>query len=297
MEETVSKKGHISAFVTVLIWGTAFISTRVLLTDFIAVEILFYRFSIALLVLLLAYPRRLKGTDKKQELVFAAAGLCFTLYFLLENLALTHTAASNVGVIISTSPFFTALIAGWLLEGEKPKANFFVGFLAAIVGILLISFSRSGAMVFNPVGDLLALAAAFTWSVYSIVLRKVGQFGHHTIQTTRRIFGYGLVILLPVLFLFLFEWGIARFAQPVNLLNILFLGLGASAICFATWNVAVRKLGAVKTSVYLYLVPVITVVASVLVLEESVTWLSAIGTILTLVGLFVSGMKFKRRSR
>jgi len=298
VKEANSVKGHVSALVTILIWGTAFISTKILLTDFRPIEIIFYRFSIGLLVLMIAYPRRLKVTNRKEELMFAAAGLCgITLYFLLENIALTYTAASNVGVIISVAPFFTALLANWLLDGEKPKANFFIGFIAAIMGISLISFNGIAVLELNPLGDILALAAAIVWAVYSILLRKISQFGHNTIQTTRRIFCYGLIILTPILFLFQFEFGFERFARPSNTLNILFLGLGASALCFATWNFAVRILGAVKTSVYIYLVPVITVVASVIVLGERVTWMSALGTILTLSGLFISGRKIRPKTK
>ena len=96
--------GHVAALLTVTIWGTTFISTKVLLQDFQPVEILFFRFVIGLLALLAVYPRRLKGTTRRQELTFAAAGLCgVCLYYLLENIALTYTMASNVGVIISVA--------------------------------------------------------------------------------------------------------------------------------------------------------------------------------------------------
>ena len=294
MNESNHVKGHISALITILIWGTTFISTKILLTSFKPVEILFYRFGIGVLVLLIAYPHRLKGTDKKQELMFMAAGLCgVTLYYLLENIALTYTTASNVGVIISIAPFFTAILANWLLDGEKPKANFFIGFFAAIIGIFLISFNGSAVLQLNPIGDLLAILAAIVWAAYSILSRKISQFGYNTIQTTRRIFCYGLFFMIPVLFPFHFEWGLERFTQPANLFNILFLGLGASALCFVTWNLAVKFLGAVKTSIYIYLVPVITVVTSVIVLSERVTWMSAFGTVLTLAGLFISEKKVK----
>lgn len=294
MNENSIGKGHVSAFITILIWGTTFISTKVLLTDFKPIEILFYRFGIGLIVLLIAYPHKLKGTTKKQELLFAAAGLCgVTLYYLLENVALTYTTASNVGVIISIAPFFTAILANWFLDGEKPKENFFIGFFAAIIGIFLISFNGSAVLKLNPVGDLLALSAAIVWAAYSILSRKISQFGYNTVQTTRRIFCYGMLFMIPVLLLFRFEWGIERFIQPVNLFNILFLGLGASALCFVTWNLAVKILGAVKTSIYIYMVPVITVVTSVIVLRERVTWMSALGTILTLAGLFISEKKVK----
>ena len=79
------------------------------------------------------------------------------------------------------------------------------------------------------------------------------------------------------------------------LVNLLYLGLGASALCFVTWNFAVKELGAVKTSVYIYLVPVVTVVTSALVLGERLTPLSGVGTGLTLAGLLLS--EYRPRGR
>lgn len=77
--------GHFLAFVTILIWGTTFISTKILLISFTPIEILFYRFSIGLITLTLAFPRRLKVSGIGQEMMFAGAGLCgVTLYFLLH---------------------------------------------------------------------------------------------------------------------------------------------------------------------------------------------------------------------
>ena len=88
--ESDTIRGHLAALLTILIRGTTFISTKVLLVGFQPAEILFLRFVIGLLALLLASPRRLKGTTPRQELTFAAAGLCgVCLYYLLENIALT----------------------------------------------------------------------------------------------------------------------------------------------------------------------------------------------------------------
>ena len=78
-----------------------------------------------------------------------------------------------------------------------------------------------------------------------------------------------------------------------SLLNLLYLGMGASALCFVTWNYAVKVLGAVQTSVYIYLVPVITIITSFLFLKEPVTWMSAAGTALTIAGLVVSEWRVK----
>lgn len=281
--------GHVSALLTILIWGTTFISTKILLADFQPAEILFFRFIMGLLILMLVYPHRLKETTPGQEMIFAAAGLCgICMYYLLENIALTYTLASNVGVIISVAPFFTAIINHlFMKEEEKLRPEFFIGFAAAMAGIFLISFQGS-KLELNPAGDLLALLAALVWACYSVLTKKISSYGYPTILTTRRVFFYGILFMIPALFLLDFKLELSRFADPVYLFNILYLGLGASALCFVTWNFAVKVLGAVKTSIYIYMVPVITVVTSVLILHEKITAWAGIGTVFTLAGLILS---------
>ena len=276
--------GHIAALLTIFIWGTTFISTKILLVDFKPIEILFFRFLIGLIALLIIYPKRLKKTTKDQEITFALAGLCgVTLYFLLENIALTYSMASNIGVIISIAPFFTAILSDFVL-----KSNFIIGFIAAMMGIALISFNGTSNFKLNPIGDVLALLAALVWAIYSVLTKKISEYGYNTIQVTRRIFIYGIAFMLIALVPFDFELNLNHFTNPVYLGNIIFLGLGASALCFVTWNVAVKILGAVKTSIYIYIVPIVTVVTSVIILNEQITLMSFIGTILTLIGLFLS---------
>lgn len=282
-------RGHLAAFVTILIWGTTFISTKVLLRVFTPIEILLIRFIIGYAALWCVRPYRLKVTDKKQEWYFAAAGLCgITLYYLLENIALTYTLASNVGVIISIAPFFTAIFAWLFLHNRRPGIRFLLGFLMAMAGIGLLSFGKDINLQVNPIGDLLGVAAAVIWAAYSILTKKTGGFGYDTILTTRRIFFYGLVFMAPISFTMGFHVEPQDLAAGGMLPNLIFLGLGASALCFVTWNTAVKHLGSVKTSVYIYMVPVITAVTSALILHEKLTAAAACGIALTLAGLFLS---------
>lgn len=290
-------KGHLSALITIIIWGTTFISTKVLLVNFQPIEILFFRFLIGFIILLIVYPKRIKEITLKKEFIFAMAGLSgICLYYLLENIALTYTLASNVGIIISTAPFFTAILARIFMNKEKLKINFLIGFVIAISGIFLISFN-SGELKFNFTGDILALVASFIWAVYSLLTKKISEYEYNTIQTTRRIFMYGIIFMIPLLFVFDFELNFIKFTEAKFLFNIIFLGVGASALCFVTWNYAVKLLGAVKTSVYIYIVPVITVIASAVILNEKITFEIVCGTILALIGLFLSESKlnFKKR--
>ena len=290
--------GHIVALLTVMVWGTTFISTKTLLRSFQPVEILLIRFVIGYVILFLVKPGLVRLKEKKQEWLFAAAGLCgVCLYFLMENIALTYTLASNVGVIISVAPFFTAILSRIFLKEEgHMKASFFLGFVAAIIGIGMMSFSGAENLKLNPKGDILSMGAAFVWSCYSVITKKISGYGYSTIQSTRHMFGYGILFMIPAAVVFDFHLGLSRLADPANLMNILFLGAGASALCFVTWNFAVRVLGPVRTSVYIYASPVITIVTSVLILHEKITPVAAAGAALTLVGLVISEGKIELRS-
>lgn len=284
--------GHLSALFTILIWGNTFISTKILLEAFAPAEILFLRFLIGFLILFLLSPKPMRNVTAKQRLTFAAAGLCgICLYYLLENIALTYTLASNVGVIVSIAPFFTAITAHFMLKNEeKFGINFFVGFLFAIAGIFLISFNGSSVEL-NPAGDLLSVAAAAVWSFYAVFSKQISTFGFSTVQVTRQCFFYGILFMIPAMFFLDFNPNMKVLSNPVYLGNLLFLSVGASAICFVTWNFSVKILGALKTSVYIYLGPVITVIASALILQEQLTVFTVTGTLLTLAGLIVSEQK------
>lgn len=159
--------------------------------------------------------------------MFALAGLCgVCLYYLLENIALTYTMASNVGVIISVSPCFTALLTHFLMRGEERlRPTFFAGFAVAMAGICLISFNGS-ALELDLRGDLLALLAAFVWACYALLSRKISALGHPTVLTTRRTFFITAGIHAAGAVVSGVRLELTRLTAPVNLGNLLFLGAG-----------------------------------------------------------------------
>lgn len=283
--------GHIAALITIFLWGTTFISTKLLLAYISPLEILVFRFVLGWLVLLVIAPKLLKTANWREELLFVGAGLTgVTLYFLLENIALTYTLASNVGVIVAISPFFTALLASLFLKEEKLQLSYFIGFLISLTGICVLSFS-GGEISFSSIGDILAVLASICWGFYSVLTKKISNLGYSNILTTRRIFSYGILFMLVAMPFLEFKPQLAHYTQPVVWANLLFLGIGASAFCFISWNYAVKVVGAVKTSVYIYLVPVVTVTFSVLILHEPVSLPMIIGIGLAIVGLLVSERK------
>lgn len=284
--------GHITALFTILVWGTTFVSTKILLVDFTPIEILFIRFVVGFLALFLIMPRIVRWMGWRCEKLFMLAGLFgVTLYYLLENIALTGTLATNVGVIVSVAPFFTAVLERFINKGKALSLQFVVGFIVAMVGICFISFSETGIHL-SFSGDALALCAAVVWACYSVCMTRISALGLPTVKATRRVFEYGLLFMILFLPVLGFSPDASVFLNPINIGNLLFLGLGASAACFVTWNFSVKRLGAVVTSVYIYLVPVITAVASWIVLGERLVPLALCGVVLTIIGLFISQFSF-----
>ena len=129
---------------------------KILLRDFAPAEILIIRFVMGLIALVIACPKPIRGITLRQELTFAGAGISgITLYYLLENIALTHTTASNVSVIASVAPFFTVLLSYAVSRGkEKLRVMYFVGFAIAMTGICMLSFSTTKFQA-EPLGDFL----------------------------------------------------------------------------------------------------------------------------------------------
>ena len=121
------RRGHLLALFTIMVWGTTFLSTSVLLRDFTPLEILIIRMALGIAALTVARPRRLRLKSRRHEWLFAGAGLTgVSMYFLLENYALTFTYSANCSVIISTAPFFVA-IAVRLFLGGAPMGRSFSG--------------------------------------------------------------------------------------------------------------------------------------------------------------------------
>lgn len=287
--------GHLMALFSVLVWGTTFVFTKVLLRTFSPVEIMVTRFALGFAALLLVGRGWLRVAERRHEWYFALAGLTgVTLYFLMENIALTYASASLIGVVVSVAPLFTAVAVRLLNGGEPMGKFFFLGFACALAGVALVSFSGVRELHFSPLGALLGVLAAVVWGVYSAVIRKIGAFGYQTVPATARVFFYGLLFLVPVAVWDGFPAGFAAWLQPEHLGGLLFLGLCASAMCFVTWNRAVHILGALKTSVYVYIVPVVTIVFSAIILHESMTPMMAAGTVLALAGLFLSEKREKQ---
>lgn len=286
--------GHLLALLTIVIWGTTFIATKVLLVDFSPMEILFFRFLMAYLVLLAIKPKFIKPVSWKEEgIFFLASASGISLYQYLENLSLEYTSPSNVSIIIACSAFFTALFSKLILKNEKISKFFFLGFIVSIIGVALVSYTDDASSNTSSIGDLIALSAAVLWGIYSVSVKITSSYQYSPLLVTRRIMFYGTVSLIPFCIFGNQDLSLGRFLDIENLLLMAFLGLLASALCFFTWNLAVNYIGAVKTGLYIYFSPVVTIIFEAIVFSTVPTWLGGLGTVLILIGLYVSSIKTK----
>lgn len=284
--------GHIIALCTVSVWGLTFAATKVLLQAFTPIEILFSRFLIGFIALFAIYPKISPIRSIKEETLFLFAGFFgVTLYFLLENTALQYTFASNAGLLVAVSPFISVLLAYLFLKDEKLKPSFFTGMALAVAGCALVILNGASLPQINSLGDILALLAAASWALYSLFVKRINNLKYNALSATRKIFFYGILMMVPLLPFLDFKPDIYALKNHKYLFNMLFLGLGASALCFVSWSKAVKILGTVKTSMYIYLVPAVTVVSSVIILQEPITMTAGFGIALITSGLILSGRK------
>lgn len=281
--------GHLGALLCVTMWGVSFVSTKVLLNyEMQPVEIYIYRFTIAYFIILAINHKRFMSDSWRDEGLLLMCGLLAgSIYFLAENFALRYTLVTNVSLLTSMSPLITALLVGLMYKSERPGAGMMMGSLIAFFGVACVIFNSSFNLQINPLGDLLAISAAFSWALYSLVLKRLNA-NYDIWFITRKTFFYGVLTALPFLMVEPPKYNVmeALSIGPI-VINILFLAVGASLIGFVLWAETVKKVGALKANNYMYIQPVITMIFSALFLNEKVSVIGVTGCALILVGLWL----------
>ena len=280
---------HLGALLTVTAWGVSFVSTKVLLEHRInPTEVYVVRTLLAYLLVLCVCHKRIFSNSLRDELLFVSCGLCAgSLYFIAENTALEYTLVSNVSLIVTLSPLITTLLVGAIYKNERPGKGVLMGSLIAFLGVGCVIFNSSFVLDVKPLGDLLSLSAAVCWSVYSLVLRKLSAF-YTVMFISRKTFFYGMVTAIPFLIAIPEHTPLDVYLQFDVWSNFLFLGVFCSMIAFIIWAFTVKGLGAIKANNYLYVQPIITLIASALLLSEKVSIVGYVGCSLILLGVWIS---------
>lgn len=279
------------ALAVVAVWGSTFISTKLLLLGGLtAAQIFVLRFLMAY-VLLLAYSLakgiRWWSALWQDELLMVALGVTGgSLYFLTENSSMNYTTTTNTSLIVSLSPLFATLLISIFFKSQRLSLIQTMGSLMAALGVAVVVLNGRFVLHLSPLGDSLAFGACLCWAVYSLLMIPACS-RYDTVFITRKVFFYGLLSMVPYLVVRP-GLGIGLLAgQPRLVLHLLFLGCVASMLCFLAWNWVLRKLGAVVATNYVYFNPVTTIVFAWIILHEQITVFFLLGTVLILVGMLV----------
>ena len=281
-------KNQSIAFFTIFIWGITFICTKHLENSFSALQILFLRYVLAYTVLLIVRPKVFSFQGIKKELYLLAASVSgASLYQYLENLSVVYTSPASVSFITAIAPIFTAILAHKFLK-EELNPKIFTGMIISLIGVFLICFGDSKTIETGLLGDIIILCSIWLWAVYSVIVKVIYKFDFDGLLVTRRIFMYSVIAMIPFILTESKPLNYSLLLKPDIILNIAFLGIFASAICFWTWNMSVNSLGATTTSKYLFVMPVITLAAQSVYDRSMVGIASVIGMLIILLGLFIT---------
>lgn len=291
MEKNNSIIGHIFAILCVFIWGTSFLISKNLMSTLSAVQLICLRFFIAYITLWILHPKW--RFNWKEEIKFLIISLfANTLYFLAENTALKLTQTSNVSILVTTAPIFTALILQFGKSAAKISSQQVFGFIIALVGVVLVVLNGVFNLQLSPKGDLLALAAALSWAIYGILVRDYSA-KFNSFFITRKLMFYGLITSMPILMAEGAPLDAEALLSTTKILSLLYLGVVCSAACYIMWNRSIRDIGVLKANIYIYAIPMVTLIVGAIFMDETVTLLGAAGIVLVIFGMAISNITKK----
>lgn len=276
----------------VIFWGTSFIATKVALNELTPKTIISLRLILASsLLLIIALIRKENfSVNRRNHLNIFVLALIAVFHLWIQVTGLKFTTAANTGWIIGTAPIFMAILA-LIFFREKIAALQIIGIVIAMTGLLLLvgKGDITNIDLIENKGDLLVLASAFTWGVYSMVNKKI-SLSYPPLMTILYLFIMMAIIIIP------FNLNLETIDSVVHLsliswAAVSFLGLFCSGIAYVIWAYALREMESAKVGAFLYFEPFITVLAAWVFLKETITILMIISGIIITIGVFMVNKK------
>lgn len=289
---------HFVAFLTVAIWGSTFVFTKILLQNGLSpAQIFTLRFFIAYLLIFVSSKMgeeqfRLFSATWRDELIMVLLGITGgSFYFLTENASMLYTTATNASLIVCTCPLYAMLLVALVYRHkERITKTQVLGSLVACLGMAVVVLNGRFVLHLSPLGDMLAFGACLCWAVYSLMAKAVLQ-RYSTLFITRKVFFYGLVTIIPY---YIIEPGFPPLGVLLRsdvLLNLLFLSVVASMLCYIMWNWVIEKLGVVVANNWIYFNPITTILFAWWLLNEQITPWFLLGTVFVISGMALSERK------
>jgi drug/metabolite transporter (DMT)-like permease len=290
---------HFVAFLTVAIWGSTFVFTKILLQNGLSpAQIFTLRFVMAYVLMeiaTLATGHKVKwlSNSVRDEVMMVLLGITGgSLYFLTENASLLYTTATNTSLIVCTCPIFAMLLLKLVYrKSEHVSRNMVLGSVIACLGMAVVVLNGRFVLHLSPLGDMLAFGACLCWAFYSLMMKDVLR-RYNAFFITRKVFFYGIVTILPYYLIVPGFPPVEVLLRPVVLLNLLFLSVVACMLCYVMWNWVIGKLGAVVATNWVYFNPITTILFAWWLLDENITIWFLLGSILIITGMVLCNYKY-----
>ncbi|MFD5264560.1 DMT family transporter [Bacillus wiedmannii] len=276
--------------VAVILWGTAIAPTKWVLESIQPFTLLFIRLFLAGGICLLFSFKQLKRSVVHKQVPWKRMSLLsFTGvagYFMFTSYGISLTSGLHVSIIDAALPLVTILFSAFFLK-EKIQLNYWIGIVLGAIGVLLITIPSSNVdQEVSLIGDILILLSTFLFAFYTVLLKrpKQEQYLSNKVFTTLTLI-IGAVILLPFAMAEIFYYGFPKIETWKTGFSVIYLVIGATILAYWFWNRALETVSASVSGLYLNALPLISIAASIVLLNESLTWRIGIGGSLVLFGV------------
>ncbi|PFD26465.1 hypothetical protein CN285_30605 [Bacillus cereus] len=276
--------------VAVILWGTAIAPTKWALESIQPFTLLFIRLFFAGGICMLFSFNQLKKAVVHKHIPWKRMSLLsFTGvagYFMFTSYGISLTSGLHVSIIDAALPLVTILFSTFFLK-EKIQLNYWIGIILGAIGVLFITVPSNNAdQEVSLIGDILILLSTFLFAFYTILLKRPKQERHlsNNVFTTLTLI-IGMVILLPFAMIETFYYGFPKIDTWKVGFSVMYLVIGATILAYWFWNKALERISASVSGLYLNALPLISIVTSIVLLDESVTWKIIIGGSLVLIGV------------
>lgn len=279
-----------AAVLAVILWGSA-PAIIVTLYDYLKpMDIVFPQFVIAYVVMCIAHRKPLRPEKKIHELYFFLTGfLGITASVGLLNTAYTFASSGTASVIYSTSPLVVVLIYMIIRRKAYVGIRYWSGGLMALAGCAIVSMVGDKQYA-SLTGIVLAFSSAAAWALYVVIYDQIQKESDYPINgLLRRMFFYGFLTAFIVVMFTDSNLSIdvllhGNHVMILILAQGIFMGAGA----YLLWNWSCGKLGAARTSIYLYGMPFVTLIVAAIFLSEELSAIKMLGCVITVAGVVLS---------
>ena len=288
MTKSFSYIGIISLIFAMLIWASSFIALKLAMQDLEPYTVIFFRMIIASLCFIYFIKSFLKYEFSRRDIKYILLLAFFEpcLYFIFEAKAIQLTTASQVGMITSLMPVITAMAAGYFLK-EIITKQLLLGSFIAIAGVVWLSLeSTTSVSAPNPMlGNFFEFLAMVCGAGYTIVARYLANRYSALFITAIQVF-IGTIFFFPF---FLYEFYTTDFNfSMTSILCVLYLGIVVTLAGYGLYNYALTKIEASKAAVFVYLIPVFTLILAFLILNEKLSFVELVASVIILIGVLIS---------